>query len=159
VDTIKAIKNVARVDDGADRLGSAIHSLAWLSYGGIILAIGLWVVLLIVCLGHYQSIFYTDAQEIHLIRSFGASKFSIFLPWLLEAVVQSVVTGLICVVVLIVGRGYLTEVYNQFFGALGYEPFVLENGNFAILAIAILLLALIAHVLGGLFALMRGKIA
>ena len=158
-DQIKGIKNVTRIDDGADRLGAAIHSLAWLSYGGICLTIGLWLVLLIVCLGHYQSIFYTDSQEIQLIRSFGASKFSIFLPWLLEAVFQSLITGIVVVLSLVFGRGYLTEVYNQFFGSLGYEPFVLENKNFLIVSMAIFLLALVAHVLGGLFALMRGKIA
>jgi cell division protein FtsX len=159
VATIGAISGVARVDDGAARLGKALTSLHWLGAGGTALAIGLWVVLFIVCLGHYQNILYTDAQEISLIRSFGATKFAIFLPWMIEAVLQSILTGAFCVVVLYTGKAYLAELYNQFFGTLGYEPFKLEMAQFVLAALSMAGMALAAHLLAGFTALLRGRIA
>lgn len=159
VGELASIPSVARVDDGAARLGKALSSLRWLSVGGAILAAGLWAVLFIVCLGHYQSILYTDAQEIQLIRSFGATKAAILLPWLIEAVAQSLLIGAICSVALFSGRAYLADVYNQFFGTIGYEPFQLDIGGAFLVAMAMALAALAAHVLAGLSALLRGRIA
>jgi cell division protein FtsX len=158
VEAIAGISNVARVDDGAARLGKALNSLRWLGYGGAVLAGGLWVVLFIVCLGHYQNILYTDAQEILLIRSFGASKVAIFLPWFIEAFFQSVVTGLACVAALFFGKAYLSELYNQFFGTIGYEPFQIDLASFGLAALAVVTMALAAHVTAGLAALARGRI-
>jgi len=159
VDAIGQIANVARVDDGAARLGKALTSLHWLGTGGTALAIGLWAVLFVVCLGHYQNILYTDAQEISLIRSFGATKMAILMPWLAEAVLQSLLTGLFCIAVLFSGKAYLAELYNQFFGTLGYEPFRLDMATFALSALSMVGMALAAHVLAGLAALFRGRIA
>lgn len=158
VSALAKIPNVGRVDDGSSRLVKALRSLQWLSYGGTALSIGLWVVLFIVCLGHYQNILYTDAQEIQLIRSFGATKFSILLPWMIEAVLQSLLTGLFCIVILFSGKTYLAELYNQFFGTIGYEPFRIDLPQFLLSAMAVVLMALVAHVLAGLAALMRGRI-
>ncbi|RZA09534.1 MAG: hypothetical protein EOP11_01395 [Proteobacteria bacterium] len=159
VRSIGAIANVTRVDDGSARLGKAFLSLRWLGYGGAALALGLWAVLFVVCLGHYQNILYTDAQEIQLIRSFGATKISILFPWLIEAVLQSLLTGLFCIAVLFTGRSYLAEVYNQFFGTLGYEPFRLDVGNFLLAGAAMVGMALLAHTMAGVLALFRGRIA
>jgi cell division protein FtsX len=159
VDTIASIPNVGRVDDGASRLAKALTSLQWLGLGGTALSIGLWVVLFIVCLGHYQNILYTDAQEIALIRSFGATKFAILMPWLVEALLQSLFTGLFCIAVLFSGRAYLADLYNQFFGTLGYEPFQLDLARFALAALAMAGMAFVAHTLAGFTALLRGRIA
>lgn len=158
VEAISSLANVTRVDDGSLRLGRALNSLRWLGYGGASLAIGLWVVLFIVCLGHYQNILYTDTQEIQLIRSFGATKIAILLPWLIEAVVQSLCTGLLCIAVLFAGKTYLAEVYNQFFGTIGYDAFRIDFASFALAALSIVGMALFAHVLAGLAALARGRI-
>ncbi|MGZ3702983.1 MAG: cell division protein FtsX, partial [Bdellovibrionota bacterium] len=149
VDAIAKVPNIARVDDGSLRLAKALTSLRWLGYAGTALAIGLWVVLFIVCLGHYQNILYTDAQEIQLIRSFGATKGAIILPWLIEAVVQSVATGLLCIAILFSGRSYLSELYNQFFGTIGYDAFHIDLGLFMLAAFAVIGMALFAHVLAG----------
>jgi cell division protein FtsX len=159
VDSIASIPNVGRVDDGASRLAKALTSLQWLGVGGTALSIGLWVVLFIVCLGHYQNILYTDAQEIALIRSFGATKFAILMPWLVEAVLQSLFTGLFCIAVLFSGKAYLADLYNQFFGTLGYEPFQLDLARFALAALAMAGMAFVAHTLAGFTALLRGRIA
>lgn len=159
VESIGTIQNVSRVDDGASRIGKALTSLHWLGIGGMALAAGLWCVLFVVCLGHYQNILYTDAQEIQLIRSFGATKGAILLPWLIEAVLQSLLTGVFCCVVLFTGRAYLAEVYNQFFGTLGYEPFQLDLGSFFLAGAAMIGMALVAHTLAGVLALVRGRIA
>ena len=159
VGAIAGVANVARVDDGSLRLGRALRSLQWLGYGGLTLAIGLWVVLFIVALGHYQNILYTDHQEIQLIRSFGATKGAILLPWLIEAVVHSLATGVLCVVALLTGKGYLSELYNQFFGTIGYDAFRIDVSSFALAAAAVVGLAFVAHVLAGLAALLRGRIA
>lgn len=159
VDAISAIPNVARVDDGATRLGKALTSLHWLGLGGTALAIGLWVVLFIVCLGHYQNILYTDAQEINLIRSFGATKIAILAPWLIEAVLQSLLTGLFCIAVLFTGKAYMADLYNQFFGTLGYEPFQLDMMRFLFAALSMAGMAFVAHTLAGVTALFRGRIA
>jgi cell division protein FtsX len=159
VEQMSLVPGVARVDDGSLRLGKALTSLRWLGYGGGFLSIGLWIVLFIVCLGHYQNILYSDAQEIHLIRSFGATKGAIILPWLIEAVIQSVSTGLLCISILFIGRAYLSDIYNQFFGTIGYDAFRIDLGNFALAAFAIVGMALFAHVLAGLTALLRGRIA
>ncbi len=159
VENIAKVPNIARVDDGSLRLGKALTSLRWLGYGGASLAVGLWIVLFIVCLGHYQNILYTDAQEIQLIRSFGATKGAIILPWLIEAVIQSLATGSLCIGVLFVGRNYLSELYNQFFGTIGYDAFHIDFASFTLAALAIVGMALMAHVLAGLAALVRGRIA
>lgn len=159
VDSISAIPNVARVDDGAARLGKALTSLHWLGLGGSALALGLWMVLFIVCLGHYQNILYTDAQEIALIRSFGATKMAILMPWLVEALLQSLLTGLFCVAVLFTGKSYMSDLYNQFFGTLGYEPFQVDTASFVLAALSMMGMALAAHTLAGLTALFRGRIA
>jgi|GEM_PF-5762225 len=159
VEAITAVASVARVDDGSLRLGRALTSLRWLGYGGGALSIGLWLVLFIVCLGHYQNILYTDAQEIQLIRSFGATKAAILLPWMIEAVVQSLTTGLLCIVVLFAGKTYISDLYNQFFGTIGYDAFRIDFASFALAALAIVGMALLAHVLAGLAALARGRIA
>lgn len=159
VQALSSIESVARVDDGAARLGKALLSLRWLSYGGAALCVGLWLVLFVVCLGHYQNILYTDYQEIQLIRSFGATKFAIFLPWFIEAVVQSLFTGLLCTAALFVGRTYLADVYNQFFGTIGYEPFRLAANETVLAALVLCVVALLAHVLAGLSTLMRGRIS
>jgi cell division protein FtsX len=159
VDAIAKVPNIARVDDGSLRLAKALSSLRWLGFAGTALSIGLWVVLFIVCLGHYQNILYTDAQEIQLIRSFGATKGAILLPWLIEAVVQSVATGLICIMALFAGRAYLSDLYNQFFGTIGYDAFHIDLPLFTLAAFAVIGMALSAHVLAGLTALMRGRIA
>lgn len=158
VDTISVIPNVARVDDGSIRLGKALTSLKWLSYGGTALSIGLWVVLFIVCLGHYQNILYTDAQEIQLIRSFGATKIAILAPWLIEAVLQSLLTGLFCILILFTGKSYLSELYNQFFGTIGYDAFKLDFAQFFTAAMLVAVMAMVAHVLAGFAALLRGRI-
>lgn len=156
---IGAIANVSRVDDGSARLNKAFLSLHWLGYGGSALALGLWGVLFVICLGHYQNILYSDAQEITLIRSFGATKAAILLPWVVEAVLQSMLTGLLCVTALFFGRAQLAEVYNQFFGTLGYEPFRLDFANSLLAAGAMVGMALCAHLLAGVTALFRGRIA
>lgn len=158
VDSISEITNVARVDDGAARLGKALTSLHWLGVGGAALALGLWAVLFVVCLGHYQNILYTDTQEILLIRSFGATKFAIVAPWFIEALIQSLLSGLLCIVVLFAGKAYMADLYNQFFGTLGYEPFRLDTGSFFLAAAAVVGMAMVAHILGGLTALLRGRI-
>ena len=158
VDELRAIPGVMRVDDGVVRMQKALSSLEWLSMGGALLAVGLWGVLLLVCLGHYQSILYTDAQEIQLIRSFGATKFEIFLPWLLEAVVQSLCTGVLCVICLFIGKNYLVDLYNQFFGVLGYQPFSLDWQRTFWIAAVVIGAAFTAHTLAGLAALVRGNI-
>lgn len=159
VETISSISNVARVDDGAARLSKALNSLRWLGVGGTVLAIGLWVVLVIVCLGHYQNILYNDSQEIQLIRSFGATRWAIFLPWFIEAVLQSLLTGIFCIVVMFAGRSYLAELYNQFFGTLGYEAFQIDLSSFALAAFAMVGMAFVSHVFAGFTVLMRGRIA
>jgi cell division protein FtsX len=157
-DAIAKVPNVARVDDGSLKLGKALTSLRWLGYGGTSLAIGLWIVLFIVCLGHYQNILYTDAQEIQLVRSFGASKAEILLPWVIEGLLHSLAIGTCCVTVLFIGRAYLAELYNQFFGTIGYEAFRIDWSSFALVALAIMGMALLAHVLAGMAALLRGRI-
>jgi cell division protein FtsX len=159
VDSISTISSVTRVDDGATRIGKALTSLRWLGMGGTALAIGLWLVLFVVCLGHYQNILYTDAQEIQLIRSFGGTKFEILLPWMMEALLQSLLTGIFCIFVLFTGKSYLSELYNQFFGTLGYEPFLIDTGTFFLAAVSMAGMAFVAHVLAGFTALFRGRIA
>lgn len=159
VETIAKVPNISRVDDGSLRLGKALNSLRWLGYGGGCLAIGLWVVLFIVCLGHYQNILYTDAQEIQLIRSFGATKLAILLPWIIEAVIQSVAIGTLCMLVLFTGRSYLSELYNQFFGTIGYDAFRIDLSSFFLASFAIIGMALAAHLSAGMMALVRGRIS
>ena len=159
VGAITEVAGVARVDDGSLRLGRALRSLQWLGYGGAVLSIGLWVVLFIVALGHYQNILYTDAQEIQLIRSFGATKAAILLPWLIEALVHSLATGLLCVLALLIGKTYLSDLYNQFFGTIGYDAFNIDLTSFALAAAGVVGMALLAHVLAGFAALARGRIA
>lgn len=159
VEAISKVANIARVDDGSLRLAKALTSLRWLGYAGTALSIGLWIVLFIVCLGHYQNILYTDAQEIQLIRSFGATKGEILLPWLVEAVIQSLATGTLCVALLLVGRSYISDLYNQFFGTIGYDAFHIDFALFGTAALAIVGMALAAHILAGLTALIRGRIA
>jgi len=161
-DTVLAlgdVPNVARVDDGSVRLGKALSSLHWLGLGGMALAVGLWLVLFIVCLGHYQSILYTDAQEISLIRSFGATKLAIIAPWFIEALVQSLASGLICVLGLFLGKNMMTELYNQFFGTIGYEPFQITLSVFASASMMVFAMAFSAHLLAAVTALFRGRIA
>jgi cell division transport system permease protein len=158
VSSITEIASVARVDDGSARLGKALTSLHWLGVGGTALALGLWAVLFVVCLGHYQNILYTDSQEILLIRSFGATKFAIVAPWFIEALIQSLLSGILCIVVLFAGKAYMSELYNQFFGTLGYEPFQLDMMSFLTAAGCVVAMAMIAHILGGLTALVRGRI-
>jgi cell division protein FtsX len=156
---IARVPNVARVDDGSLRLAKALTSLRWLGVAGALLAAGLWVVLFIVCLGYYQGILYTDAQELLLVRSFGATKTAILLPWLIEAVIQSVATGALCIALLLAGRSYLSELYNQFFGTIGYEAFRLDLAQLGACTLAITGMALAAHALAGITALLRGRIA
>ena len=158
VDTISALPNIARVDDGSSRLGKALNSLMWFSYGGAALAVGLWFVLFVVYLGHYQNILYTDQQEIQLIRSFGATKWAITLPWLMEGVIQSFCTGALSMLIFFTGRSYLADLYNQFFGTIGYEPFHLEFSSITLMALGMVGLAIVAHVFGGVVALLRGGI-
>lgn len=158
VDAIAAVPNVGRVDDGASRTGKAMSSLRWLGFAGVVLSIGLWIVLFIISLGHYQNIFYSEKQEILLIRSFGATKLDIYLPWLAEAVFQSLLTMVLCVFVLSVGSKSMAEIYNQFFGSLGYEPFQMTMMDFSLISVAVFSLALLAHVMAGTIALFRGRI-
>lgn len=158
-EAIARVSGVARVDDGSARLSRAMTSLQWLGYGGVALAVGLWSVLFIVCLGHYQNILYTDAQEIQLIRSFGATKGAILLPWLIEGLAQSLATATICVLALLLGRSYLSELYNQFFGTIGYDAFRIDLHSFALAALVVMAAAMLAHVLAGVVALARGRIA
>ena len=158
IQEITQIPNVVRVDDTMATLGKALSSLHWLSLGGAILGFGLWLVLLILCLGHYQNILYTDAQEIQLIRSFGATKFGIFMPWLLEAILQAFTGALFALIFLSLGKGMLIDVYNQFFGTLGYEPFQMDFLLLAKVAAGVFIAGLLAHGLGGVYALLRGNI-
>jgi cell division protein FtsX len=156
---IAKLPNVLRVDDGLERLGKALSSLRWLSAGGIAICIGLWFVLFVICLGHYQSILYTETLEYQLMRSFGASKLWILLPWLVEAVLQSAIGGMVCLGLVVFGRTEISELYNQFFGTLGYEPFIVSLDIIFTVAVIVFLVALLAHICGGVIALLRGNIA
>lgn len=159
VEQIAKVPSVARVDDALANLKQAFSSLHWLSLGGVALGAGLWFVLLILCLGHYQNILYTDSQEILLIRSLGATKMGILLPWLLEALMQTLIGSTFAVLALGLGRNLLVDVYNQFFGTLGFEPFQLDMLLMVKVAAGIFLAGLLAHSIGGVCALFRGKIA
>jgi cell division protein FtsX len=156
IESLVAIPGVARVDDGASRLKEALGSLEWLGTGGMMLAVGLWFVLFVVCLGHYQGILFTDRQEILLLRSFGASHLSILLPWVIEAVLQSLITSGLCTFLLVLAKGSLVAVYNQFFGVLGYEPFGMNGAQIVLVAGALAVMALTAHVSAGAVAWIRG---
>lgn len=155
---VQSVPQILRVDDGAARVEQALNSLHWLSMSGSSLAIGLWIVLLIVCLGHYQSAIQAQSTEMNLLRSFGATKISLFIPWALEALFQAVLTGFLAVVVLLVLRLKLLTAYNDFFGTIGYEPL---RWSFYYLPYAFIFtsgLAFIAHILGGSLAFVRSKV-
>lgn len=155
---IQSIPQVVRVDDGSSRVEKALGSIHWLSISGMGLAVGLWAVLLIVCLGHYQSALHSQLSEMQLLRSFGASKLSLFLPWIFEALFQSLLTGILAVITLLAAKGQLLDAYNDFFGTIGFEPL---HWSLAILPAAFAgacLLALSAHLLGGSLAFFRSKL-
>lgn len=156
---ISKLPNVLRVDDGLERLGKALASLTWLSFGGLFLCFGLWFVLLVICLGHYQSILFTNMQEYQLIRSFGASRFWILLPWLVEAVLHSVIGAFLCLILVTFGKEKIADLYNQFFGTLGYEPFIVDAKIVLVVGVSIFLVGLVAHAIGSIIALIRGNLA
>ena len=159
VEAIQKIPHVSRVDDGGTSLRKAIASLRWLSIGGLVIAAGLWFVFLVVCLGHYQNVFYSDAQEIFLIRSFGATKVAILSPWFFEGLVQSALVAATSAVILFGLRNRTTDLYNQFFGTIGYEPLLLNTSILLAMVGGVFLISLTAHIVGSVFALTRGEIA
>jgi len=53
----------------------------------------------------------------------------------------------------------MSDLYNQFFGTIGYDAFHIDLGLFTLAAFAVIGMALLAHVLAGITALMRGRIA
>ncbi len=159
IETLQGIQDVSRVDDGGTRLQKALASLRWLAYGGSALAIGLWFVFLVVCLGHYQNVLYSDAQEIFLIRSFGATKLAILAPWFFEGLVQSAMVSATSAVLLFGLRHRATDFYNQFFGTIGYEPLSINLPTLLTMIGGVFIVSLAAHILGGTFALARGEIA
>jgi cell division protein FtsX len=156
---IAKLPNVLRVDDGLERLGKALSSLTWLSMSGLAICAGLWFVLFIICLGHYQGILFTELQEYQLIRSFGASRGWILLPWFVEAFLHSLMGGLICLLFVSIGKEKISELYNQFFGTLGYEPFLVDFSVIFYVSGLVFLVGLAAHMLGALLALVRGHLA
>jgi cell division protein FtsX len=155
---IQSVPQVLRVDDGSARVEKALNSIHWLSMSGMGLAIGLWAVLFIVCLGHYQSALHASLAEMQLLRSFGATKLSLLLPWTLEAILQSLLTGILSVLVLFFGKTRLLEGYNDFFGTIGFEPLQWSATFLPITFLAALALALSAHLLGGSIAFFRSKL-
>lgn len=156
---IQSLPQVLRVEDSAPRVEKALSSLHWLGISGFGLAIGLWGVLCIVCLGHYQGAFQGQISEMQLLRSFGATKFSLFLPWLLEGLLQATLTAILSLGVLAYVHQGLFSAYNDFFGTVGFEPLRFSLSYLPFVFFGALLLALGAHVLGGSVAFLRSKIA
>lgn len=155
---LSLVPNVLRVDDGLERISKALSSLKWLSWSGLILSAALWCVLLIICLGHYQGILFTEIQEIQLMRSLGATKLWLLAPWFVEAAVHGLIcTGFVLAGVLF-GKNLLADLFNQFFGTFGYEPFVVSAAVVLPLAAAVFLGAILAHGSGAFLALARGRL-
>ncbi|MCO5143736.1 MAG: hypothetical protein M9962_11660 [Oligoflexia bacterium] len=158
VRTLEGLSGVQRVDDGMDRMASALTSIRWLGLGGYFLLFSLYGVFLFVCVGHYQNLLYSEAQELSLVRSFGATKFMIVLPWIFEGFFQSVAVGLVVGVSLLGGKTYLLEVYNQFFGTVGYDPFHFEFTNLLLIIFASMILSFLAHLFSSGLALLRWRL-
>lgn len=156
---IGAIPGVHRVEDGEQLITSAMRPIQWLSRAGFVLALGLWGVLVLVALGHYQGILQRDWEEVQLLRSFGAGRYWILLPWSVEALLHSLAGALLATAAIGLGRGYLSMLFNKFFNILGYEPFTLNQQVFLVLAGSLIVLSFTAHLAGGMLAIVRGKIA
>lgn len=158
-DQILRISAVGRVDIGARQFQGALGTLNWLGQGGMILAAGLWLVLLIASLGHFQSIQLREAQELKLLRSMGAGEYWIWLPWLLEALLYSVFATAIGMALFWNAQGLIAGFFNQFFVALGYDTFAFTAPIFLNIGIGMFMTAFVAHSLGGFLAILRGKLA
>ncbi len=159
INKIKTFPGVSRVESGNKRIGGAKKPLYWLSVGGVMLAIALWLVLVIMATNHYQNIQSQDAQEIYLIQSFGASPRWILLPWVTESVLYATVGSLGAAGILLYGRNFIILLFNQFFTALGYDPFMLDNTLLLWALVAMFLAGLVAHTLGAAIAFMRNSFA
>ncbi|NUM88135.1 MAG: hypothetical protein HUU37_02930 [Bdellovibrionales bacterium] len=157
--SIGSLRGVQRVDDGGDRTRRAVASLHWLSVGGAALGAGLWLVMLVMCLGHYQNVLHSDRQEILLIRSFGATRAAILAPWMAEGLVQSAGVALLSGLAIFGMRERAVALYNEFFGTIGYEPLTVGIGSALLIVAGVFAAALAAHLLGAFVALARGKIA
>lgn len=159
IKSIEAIQGTIRVDDGAKQAAGAIVSLNWLSMGAGVMGACLWFVLIIVSFTHFQAVQFKELQEIKLLRGFGASESWILLPWIVEACVYAIFATIIGVAALWFGRGQLALLFNQFFETLGYEKFLIGTEAILWAGAVMFLAALVAHILGGLVALLRGKFA
>lgn len=156
---IRVLPGVYRVDDGQKFVAASLKPVNWLSNAGLVLALGLWLVLVLVALGHYQGILQKDWEEVQLIRSFGAGRYWILLPWSVEALCHSLLGAVVAMAIILFGKGYLTILFNRFFNILGYESFTVNQSILIILAASLLLMSFTAHMLGGVLAVIRGKIA
>ncbi len=156
---ITSVKGAIRVDDGAKQVSGAIASLNWLSVGAGIMGACLWLVLVVVSFTHFQGVQFKELQEIKLLRGFGASESWILLPWIVEACVYATFASMIGVLVLWFGRGELAVLFNQFFETLGYERFVINSEAALWAGVVMFLAGLMAHIIGGFAALLRGKFA
>lgn len=159
VRSIGAVGGVQRVDDGGDRTRRAMASLHWLSVGGVGLGVGLWLVMLVMCLGHYQNVLHSDLQEVQLIRSFGATRIAILAPWMAEGLVQSAGVAVASGLAIFGMRERAVSLYNEFFGTIGYEPISVGVSAVLLIVGGVFLVSLLAHMIGAFTALARGKIA
>ena len=53
----------------------------------------------------------------------------------------------------------MADLYNQFFGTIGYDAFRVDPALFVSAALSVICMALLAHTLAGLTVLLRGRIA
>lgn len=158
LETILTVPGVARVDNGAKQIAAAQESLSWLGRGGMGLGIGLWFVLVVVALGHYQSVLHKEALEIQLLKGFGADPLWICLPWVIEAAIYAAAGALTALAAIWWGQRYVADLFNQFFEMLGYESFALDAHLFVVSGVGMFVAAFLAQAIGGAIAALRGKL-
>lgn len=158
-DEMLSVPGVVRVDTGAKQIRSAVDSLAWLARGGMVVGIGLWLVLLTIAMGHFQGILFREAQEIRLLRSFGASSYWICLPWIVEGLLYALLATLSTGLIFWYGQGIVSQFFNQFFEVLGYDAFQMTLANTLKISLFMFAAAGLAHIAGTFVAIFRGKLA
>jgi cell division protein FtsX len=158
LDGLISVQGVARVDRGSRQAhSSAGASIDWLSRGGIVLGGSLWIVLFLVALGHYQSLFQRREAEIKLLKSFGAGQAAILAPVALEVLIQSAIATLLALLVILWGQAAVVDAFNHFFTSLGFSSFSLDPTLLFTTAVLMFSAALSAQVMGGITALIRSR--
>ena len=157
--SISSINGIGYVETGKQFMKTSRKSISWLGYTAAIISVILFLVLIIISVGHFQNIYSNEKKELKLIQSFGGRQHWILLPWITESFFYSIVTVFTCSIGLWYGKTFLSGTFNHFFESIGYEKVTLEPNIFALFALFTFLGAFVAHSTGSLIAFVRSSIA